>query len=151
MPRRFRDALTGARTRLAPTAPRALGALLPAGPARRLALGVAAARIGLGVVAAVAPTVVARPWIGEEAHGPGAKVLGRALGGRDLALGLGPVLAARRDAPIRGWVEAAALADGVDTVATLVAFRRLPRRGRWLVLATAGGAAAAGVLAAQSL
>ncbi len=127
------------------------GACLPAGPARRLALGVAAARIGLGVVAAVAPTVVARPWIGEEAHGPGAKVLGRALGGRDLALGLGPVLAARRGAPFRGWVEAAVLADLVDTGATLVAFRRLPRRSRWLVLASAAGAAVAGGLAARSL
>ena len=137
--------------RLAQVASTAQGRHLPAGPARRLALGVATARIGLGVVAAIAPTVVARPWIGEEAHGPGAKVLGRALGGRDLALGLGPVLAARRGAPIRGWVEAAVLADLVDTGATLIAFRRLPRRGRWLVLASAGGAAAAGALAARSL
>lgn len=127
------------------------GARLPPGPARGLALWVAAARIGLGLVAAVAPTVVARPWIGDDAHRPGAMVLGRALGGRDLALGLGPLLAARRGAPLRGWVEAAALADLVDTGATLVAFRRLPRRGRWLVLASAGAAAAAGAVAARSL
>ncbi|MGH9088399.1 MAG: hypothetical protein ACRDYZ_09860, partial [Acidimicrobiales bacterium] len=119
--------------------------------ARLLALGVAAARIGLGVTAVVAPTVVSRPWIGSEAEGAGAKVLGRSLGGRDVALGLGPVLADRRRRPIRGWVEAAALADLVDATATLAAFRSLPAKGRWIVLASAGGAAAAGALAAASL
>lgn len=124
---------------------------LPRDVARTVALGVAAARIGLGAVAVVAPKVVARPWIGAEADGPGATVLGRALGGRDLALGFGPVLAERHRRPLRGWVEAAALSDLVDTAATLAAFRHLPKKGRWLVLATSGGAAAAGSLASFSL
>jgi hypothetical protein len=48
-------------------------------------------------------------------------------------------------------VEAAVLADLVDTATTLVAFGRLPSRGRWVVLASAAGAAAAGALAARSL
>jgi len=138
-----------------PEAPPPLGAptraCLPAASARRLALGVAAARVGLGVVASSAPSVVARPWVGDEADRSGAEVLGRALGGRDVALGLGALLAARHGAPLRGWVGAAVLADLVDTAATVAAFGRLPRRGRWLVLASAAAAAAAGVLAARSL
>jgi len=45
----------------------------------------------------------------------------------------------------------AVLADVVDTAATVLAFGRLPRRGRWIVLASAAGAAAAGLLAHRSL
>lgn len=117
----------------------------------RLATGIAWARAGLGTVALVAPGVVARPWIGQEADDPGSAVLGRALAGRDLALALGLILADRHDQRIRGWVEAAALADLVDAGITLVAFRNLPRGGRVAVLAAAGGAAVVGLLAARSL
>lgn len=118
---------------------------------RDLGLLIGASRALLGIVALVAPRRVARPWIGEEADGPGSTLLARALGGRDLALGLGPLLAARRQASIRGWVEAAALADLVDVSVTLGAFPHLPRRGRWAVLAAAGSATAAGALAAALL
>src|SRR6516165_152288 len=74
--------------------------------ARQVALGLAAARVGVGLTAVVMPKLVARPWVGAEAEGLGAAVLGRALGGRDIALGLGLLLAARRDRPLRGWLEA---------------------------------------------
>ena len=40
--------------------------------------------------------------------------------------------------------DSAALADSADVVATLLAFDRLPRKGRLTVLAAAGGAAAVG-------
>ena len=129
---------------------RSTGALSP-GAARQLALGVAATRIGLGVTAIAAPTVVGRPWIGPDAYTPGGHVLARALGGRDVALGLGPVLACRHRRPLRSWVEVAVLADLVDVGVTLVSFARLPTRSRWLVLASAVGAAGAGALAARSL
>ncbi|HUY29813.1 MAG TPA: hypothetical protein VMV02_02315 [Acidimicrobiales bacterium] len=117
--------------------------------ARQAAGTLAAARVALGAVAFVAPTVPARPWVGsEEAARPGARLLARALGARDLALGLGALLAMRHEASLRGWVEAGGLADAGDTVATLVAFRSLPRRSRWAVLAsTVGAAAGAAVLA----
>jgi len=119
--------------------------------ARLLALAVAGGRAALGVTAIVAPDAVARPWIGDDGRGPGRSVLARALGGRDLALGLGALLAARPDGPLRGWVEAGGVADAGDVVATFLAFRHLPARGRWLVLAAAGGAVAAAALAAPSL
>jgi hypothetical protein len=117
--------------------------------ARQIAEAIAIGRIGIGIVALVAPTVPLRPWVGRDfAWQPRAKLLARSLGARDLALGIGVMLALRHKAPVRGWVEGAALADAGDTLATLLAFGKLPKSGRWLVLASAAGAAAAGRLAA---
>jgi hypothetical protein len=125
--------------------------LLSRRQARMLAIAVAGGRAALGVTAIVAPDAVARPWIGDDGGGPGRRVLARALGGRDLALGLGALAAARPEGQLRGWVEAGGLADAGDVAATVLAFRHLPARGRWLVLAAAGGAVAAAALAAPSL
>ena len=108
----------------------------------------AAGRTVLGVAALLAPALPARPWVGDDADRPTAKVLARALGARDVALGVGPLLALRHGAPVRGWIEAGGLADSGDVLATLVAFRSLPRLGRWGVLAAAaGGAVTSRVLA----
>ncbi|HET9732765.1 MAG TPA: hypothetical protein VFP54_08835 [Acidimicrobiales bacterium] len=124
---------------------------VPAQYARPLGLAVAGGRALLGAVAMVAPDVVARPWVGAEGSGPQRRVLARALAGRDLALGIGALIADRRGAGFRGWVEGGVLADCGDVVATLVAFPHLPKWGRFVVLAAAGGAAAAGGLAAPNL
>ena|SRR5256714_12994891 len=117
--------------------------------ARRIAEAIAVGRIAIGIVALVAPTVPLRPWVGRDfAWQPRAKLLARSLGARDLALGIGVMLALRHKAPVRGWVEGAGLADAGDTLATLLAFGKLPKGGRWLVLASAAGAAAAARFAA---
>jgi peptide-methionine (R)-S-oxide reductase len=113
--------------------------------ARRLALANGIARSALGVVALTAPSVALGPWVGPAARDRSACMLARALGGRDLALGLGTVLALRHGTPVRGWVEAGGLADAGDAMVTLAAFARLPRKGRWAVLT----AALAGVVAAR--
>ena len=120
--------------------------------ARQLAEAIAWGRIGIGVAALVAPTVPLRPWVGRDfAWQPRAKLLARSLGARDLALGIGVLLALRHDAPVRGWVEGAGLADAGDVAATLLSFGTLPKGGRWLVLLSAAGAAAAARLAAPSV
>ncbi len=62
---------------------------------RRGATAVAVARVGVGVVALAAPALVSRSWVGGAGCGPSGRVLGRALGGRDLALGLGALAALR--------------------------------------------------------
>ncbi len=95
-----------------------------------------------------APVPLSRAWTGEDR---GAAVLGRALAGRDMALGLGAILAMRHDAPVRGWVEAGGLADAIDLAATLLAWRSLPRASRWGVAAVTAGGAVAARLVSMSL
>ena len=123
---------------------------------RRAATAVAAGRVALGVVALVQPSVPARPWVGAAAADlPASQVLGRALGARDLALGLG-ALAAMASRPSAApwqagaWFAAGALADALDATVTLAAWRRLPRT-RWLIVASAGGAAAVGAAGTVAL
>lgn len=126
---------------------------------RRGAAATAVGRVGLGVVALTRPAVVTRPWVGPSGDGRAGRLLGRALGGRDLALGLG-TLAALRRASDQGqggpgtdqaaWVGLAALADGFDLLITAAYWDELPSRERWLIAASAGGAAALGLAAAAT-
>jgi hypothetical protein len=118
----------------------------------------AGGRTALGVVAILRPELPARPWIGAAtADRPEAKVLARALGGRDIALGLVVLRSLLRADPTGGapdaaaWTGAAALADATDFVATVLAWRSLPRIGRVLVAAVAGGAVVVGGVAAARL
>ena len=120
--------------------------------ARQLAETVAWGRIAIGITALVAPTVPLRPWVGRDfAWQPRAKLLARSLGARDLALGIGVILALRHDGPVRGWVEGSGVADAGDCLSTLLAFGKLPKAGRWLVLLSAAGAAAAARVAAPAV
>ena len=103
--------------------------------ARQLAFG----RIAAGVALLVVPGLVGARWLGRRtASRPGVHVLLRALGVRDLVLGLGLKTALDRDAPTRGWLEGGLAADGVDGAATLLAGDELPASGRLLVGALAG-------------
>jgi len=121
------------------------------------ATAIAAARTAIGVVALAAPTLVTRPWLGPD-RGPAARVLGRALGGRDLALGLGALAALQQPAagprPVGHpgiWIGLGALSDAMDVLATVAAWDELPPVGRWLIAMSAGGAAVAGAAAVGSL
>lgn len=108
---------------------------------------IGASRTLLGLVALTVPELPARPWVGRAAAATsGARVLARALGARDLVLGLGAV-----GSGSRGWAAAGAAADAMDAAVTLGAFQHLPRRGRVLVLGAAGGSAIAGGLAVRAL
>ena len=121
-------------------------------PARLVAIGLAAARALIGVGALVRPGLPAAAWVGrKDASRPAVQLFARTLGGRDLALGLGALLALRKGAPARGWIEAGALADVGDTAATLLAFSALPRRGRFGILASTASAALLGAWSARRL
>jgi hypothetical protein len=129
----------------------------PAGVAallRRAAMAVAAGRIALGVTAVVRPDLPARPWVGEASDDLSIRVLARALGARDIALGLGAAAAVRQETSEPGstdtWLAAGALSDALDVCVTLALWRELPRRGRWTVVASAGTAALIGAAAALS-
>jgi hypothetical protein len=113
------------------------------------ATAVAAGRVALGLAALARPDVPARPWVGASADDLSAQVFGRALGARDLALGLGALAALRQPQPAAAsWLAAGALSDALDVAVTVAAWSRLPRRTRWLVAASAGGAALAGAVGA---
>lgn len=120
--------------------------------ARRYARLLSYGRIGLGVTAVLAPRLPSAPWVGDaEARRPAVRLLARSLGARDIALGLGPVLAMRHDAPARGWMEAGGLADAGDLFATLVSWRSLPRRSRHALMAIIAGSLVASRLLATAV
>lgn len=109
---------------------------------------VAIGRIVAGALYVVFPRLLVRTWTDVEDRRVDA--LGRAIGARDLALGLGALLALRRGTPARGWFEAAALTDTADAIATILVFGQLPRLRRWLILAAAITGAAASARGATS-
>ena len=132
---------------------------------RQAAMALAVGRTAMGVTALAAPSLIWRPWVGDT-RGVPARVLGRALGGRDLALGLGALAALRAVPPASAaagtsagavagtagaWVGFGAVADSLDLVTTAAAWDELPAVGRWLIATSAGGAAVVGAVAAWSL
>ena len=65
--------------------------------ARLCGIALGAGGVAIGVVALVRPDLMARAWVGAvQAAGPAGVVLGRAAGGRDIALGVGALLASSR-------------------------------------------------------
>ncbi len=112
-------------------------------------LGIARAIIGGAMV--LAPATSMRFWIREERKSFGTRLVTRAFGMREIAIGVGTVLAVDHDAPVRGWLEAGVLIDSSDALATLLSYRKLPRVGRTLVLAGAATAAVMGARLARQL
>ena len=111
---------------------------------RELALNHARGRIAVGAAFVLLPGLAGRMWIGSPAAERPVKVLARAFGVRDLALGLGVAIALDRGAPVRGWIEAGVLSDAIDTCASLLAGSTIPPAIRWPCVALGAGSAAVG-------
>ncbi len=109
---------------------------------------VAVGRIALGVSYLATPGLALKLWPGRagstERDEALLRMMARHTGGRDIGLGVGALLAQKHDAPVRGWLEAAMLADVLDAVSIVVAFRHLPRTKAVLMLGAALGTAVAG-------
>lgn len=86
-----------------------------------LAMSLARCRIAIGVAAVVTPGLATRVMGGRRGSDVSGPLFARMLGARDVALGLGTVIALDRGAPVRGWLEGSALADTVDCVACVLA------------------------------
>jgi hypothetical protein len=114
---------------------------------RELAVSLAGGRIAIGVVALLAPGFVGRAMIRRDGSEGGTRLFARMVGARDLGLGLGLLIALNRDAPVRGWLEASAVVDGIDATACLLARNHIRPR----VLPGALGLAAAGALLSARL
>jgi hypothetical protein len=109
---------------------------------------VAVGRIALGGAYLLTPSLAMRLWPGRRGSTASdealLRMMARHTGGRDVALGVGALLAQRHAAPVRGWLEAAMLADTVDAVSIVVAWKHLPRTKAVLMLGAALGAAVGG-------
>ena len=110
--------------------------------ARKLAVSLAGGRIAIGVMSLLAPGLVGRTMTGPHGARGGTRLFARMAGARDLGLGLGVLIALDRGAPVRGWLEASAMVDGIDAGACLLARRHL----RTSVFPAAVGLATAGAL-----
>lgn len=108
-------------------------------------------RLAFGVVGFLAPTKTIRVWIGREAKPYPTNMIVRGLAARDAAIGIGLLAALENDGPVRGWLEASAMADLGDAVGTLAAWKDLPGLRRLLLLGTELGAAAFGMQLAAEL
>ena len=116
----------------------------------KAALALARVRIAIGVAAVVAPGLGSRALSGRKASGI-EPLMARMLGARDLALGLGAVIALDRGAPVRGWIEGAAVSDTVDAVASLLAKKRMSPGAFRATVLLAGGAAVSGAYLSRRL
>jgi hypothetical protein len=103
----------------------------------------------VGAAFVLLPGLAGSAWIGSDARRRPVKVLARAFGARDLAIGLGVVIALDRGTPVRGWIEAGALSDVIDTAASLLAGSSIPPAIRWPCVALGAGSAALGASLAR--
>jgi len=114
--------------------------------ARGLALG----RVAIGAAFLVAPKL-AVGWIGPDGERDSATVLARALGVRDLAMGLIALHTAAHPQVGPRWQRTLAGCDAVDLAGTLLARRSLPAQGVGAVAAIAGTAIVGELWAASRL
>jgi hypothetical protein len=119
---------------------------------RILGVFISLGRFLFGVAFIAEPKLMERAWIGKQARLPGAQLLARAVGARDLVLGLGGLQAlARNDRSARPWLAGAGICDAVDFGATWAAGRGIPRQARSGVLAIAGVFALLSAIAAAGI
>jgi hypothetical protein len=107
---------------------------------RPFATALALNRIAFGARFMATPAAAGKVWIGRRpARLAEAQLLTRALGARDVALGVGALAALRRrDGTERAWMLAHTLSDGTDVAATLAARGDLARRQLVFALTVAG-------------
>src|SRR5438445_10862553 len=108
-------------------------------------------RIAVGLFAFAAPGLTARAMSDESGAQGLAPVLARMLGIRDIALGLGTVIALDRGKPVRGWLEGSALADTVDCVACVLAREDLSPVAFTAAAGLGGVSAIVGILLSRRL
>jgi hypothetical protein len=105
------------------------------------ALGLTRIAIGIGLMAN--PKGIGKALGIDDAAMQQAAWLARFTGGREIAIGLGTLLAWRRSEPLAGWIAAQAISDATDTVAFAVVAtqgRVSPARGWGMAVFAASGA-----------
>ncbi len=114
-----------------------------------IARSYAGGRVAIGILLLLFPRRVLRGMFGESTA---VTFLGRLVGVRDLLLGLATLNAiAQGGASARTFMTYGAAADATDGLATLLAYRHLPRVKRLGLLAMAAGGAATGAYLTTTL
>jgi hypothetical protein len=113
--------------------------------ARSLARQQALGRVLVGAALTFAPRRAGAGWMGRDSGRPATQVAIRALGARDLAIGLGTAYAAGQGYGARPWLWAGILADAADLAATLRARDSLPALSVGAVGLVAGGSVLTGL------
>jgi hypothetical protein len=108
-------------------------------------------RISFGAIAFLAPRWAAKLWTGEDITGTTAVMALRGVGAREIALGLGLLMALKEDAPVRGWLEVGALSDAGDALSTFLSRRELSAPRALLGVAGSGAAVVLGRRLAEAL
>ena len=88
---------------------------------RWLALG----RVAAGVAFFLFPRRASRAWTGHGDPSYSGRLLARGLAGRDAAIGVGILQALENDDQLGLWLEAGAMSDAVDGIASLASFREM--------------------------
>ena len=88
------------------------------------------------------PHQASRAWLGVPADGPAIAAGARMLAARELALGVGPLLALRQGEALAPWLVSGALADGMDFVTTMPSAIRTRNRYAIRTLVVAAGSVA---------
>lgn len=115
--------------------------------ARFLSLG----RVAFGAFMVLAPRRAARLWTGENDESAISAMAVRGLGARDMAIGMGALVALEEDGDVAGWMRAGAISDAGDALAVLSNFGKMRGLRRWALLATSCTAVYAGMKAADGL
>jgi hypothetical protein len=115
-----------------------------------VARGLAVGRVAIGAALVVAPKL-ATGWVGPDGERDSAAVLSRALGVRDMVMGLLALHTAAHPQVGPRWQRTLAGCDAVDLGATLLARRSLPAQGVAGVAAIAGTAIVGELWAASKL
>jgi len=116
---------------------------------RTVALVIARARAINGLVMLAVPGLVGRALFGAAGAQSSTRALLRLVGVRDLVLGVGAITTLKEHTMDAEWVGMGAIADGVDSLVSLLTPGLLPRSR--LVALVGGGSAAAGIVAARAL
>jgi hypothetical protein len=115
----------------------------PRSAARQLAVS----RVIVGLALIVKPQLVTSLWVGRPTFRAPARVLARALGIRDAAIGLGLLAALGGRGSPRPWLIAGTVADAFDIAATVAESDSLPGTAVPVVVAAGGTGAALGAYA----
>ncbi len=112
-------------------------------------LVIARGRIVTGLVMLLLPGIALRTMFGRRSSTPGARVVARMLGVREVVLGVGTVTSVKERTQDAEWVSACAVADAVDGLVFAFA-PGVPRRSRPTALVGAA-AAVVGIQSARAL